>query len=149
MPTCPSMALFWIFIHKTSLKPENCSYFQESSDLWTANFSLVSRMKCILFATQSYFHMGVKPYYFMTCAFIPWPVHFFIEYLSWNLGKNLRNTLVISRNFKHNQSHRVMIWARNTLKQNIILIENFQVMKNLPYPMTLIPIRGPISWYSK
>lgn len=82
-------------------------------------------------------------------AFIPRPVGLFMEYLSQNLGKNLRNTLVISRKFKHSQSHRTIIWGRNALKQNVILIESFQVMKNLPYPMILISIRWPMSCYSK
>lgn len=78
------------------------------------------------FATQSYFHTEVKPYHFMTCAFISWPVCLFMKYLSRNLGKKLWNTLVIWRNFKHNQNHRTMIWPRNTLKQNLFWLKSFK-----------------------
>lgn len=105
-------------------------------------------MQYILFATQSYFDMEVKPYYFMTRIYSKtyWFIHGLFIMKS---RKNLSNTLVISRKFKHNQNHKAIIWERNTLKQNNILIESFQVMKNLARLMTLFSIRWPMSCYSK
>lgn len=145
VPTYTSMTLCWIVIDKTSPKNKNFSYqmrTDNSADLRTANITLIRRMQSILFATQSYFHMEIKPYCFMMCSF----VH---EVFIMKSRKKLRNTVIISSNFKHNQSHRTVIWGRNLLEQNNTLIESLQVMENVLYLITLIPIKWPTSCSSK